>query len=279
MERVHAKWGFGNAPLKKQHVERAEAAMEVLIALLDSPQFPPTENQLEAISYVKGQFTRTVKQDQWDWNTVWALLGRPSRTPANRISKKLAAFRLALKEGDTEGVATIISELREADIIRYLDNFLAGGREPKRHVGDIGFVYILSTRSQPTFLKIGMTQRTVEERVKEINSATGVIVPFGIRATWRVDNAVQVEKDLHELLKDYRVRADREFFEIDYFKASQIINDYLGTRRLLERGSNGGSRAGDQQAEQGGAGQPATRSESGSEGGDKPQPEAEGRSR
>ncbi|MFM2197936.1 MAG: hypothetical protein RLZZ505_1368 [Verrucomicrobiota bacterium] len=33
------------------------------------------------------------------------------------------------------------------------------------------------------------------------------------------------------------------------------------------------------QSEQAGAGQPATRSESGSEGGDKPQPEAEGRSR
>ena len=235
MERVHAKWGFGNAPLKTQHREKAVAAMNMLLSLLDDPPFPPTEIHLESISYVKGQFTRTVKQDQWDWSTVWALLGRPSKTPANRISKKLAAFRLALKEGDREAASHIVTDLRDAGIDRYLDNFLAGGREPERQSGGKGFVYILSTRSQPHFLKIGMTHRTVEERVKEINSATGVIIPYGIRSVWRVDNVVQAEKDLHELLKDYRVRADREFFEIPYDKATRVINDYLGQQRLLEQ--------------------------------------------
>lgn len=74
MDKVHAKWGFGNAPLKQKHREMAESAMQIVIALLDAPQFPPTAEQLEAISYVKGQFTRTVKQDRWDWYTVWALL-------------------------------------------------------------------------------------------------------------------------------------------------------------------------------------------------------------
>lgn len=237
MERVHAKWGFGNAPLKKKHRVKAEGAMEIVLSILEELPTEPSVEQLDAISYVKGQFTRTVKQDQWDWSTVWALLGRPSRTPANRISKRLGALRGALKDGDGEVAEELVSDLREADIVRYLDNFLAGGREKDRQNGAAGFLYVLSTRSQPTFLKIGMTQRTVEVRVKEINSATGVIIPYGVRAAWRVDDAVTVEREVHELLKEYRVRSDREFFEIEYDVAVQIINDYLGSRRMLKHGT------------------------------------------
>jgi hypothetical protein len=233
--KVHAKWGFGNAPLKKEHREKAVQSIKMLIEIIDKPQFPPTDDQLDAISYVKGQFTRTVKQDQWDWSTVWTLLGRPSRTPANRISRKLSELRLALRISDKEAVAAIISDLYEMNIVRYLDNFIVGGSELQRQPGNTGFIYILSTRSQPQFLKIGMTQRTVDERVKEINSATGVIIPYGIRAVWWVDNAAQVEKDLHQLMNDYRVRMDREFFEIAYDKASHTINNYLSARRLLHR--------------------------------------------
>jgi hypothetical protein len=77
MVRVAAKWGFGNAPLKNSHREKTEAAIHTVIQILrDMPDSPEIE-QLEAISHVKGQFTRTIKQDQWDWYTVWSLLGRP----------------------------------------------------------------------------------------------------------------------------------------------------------------------------------------------------------
>ena len=95
-----------------------------------------------------------------------------------------------------------------------------------------GYIYILSTRSYPKYLKIGMTNRSVETRVKEINSSTGVMIPFGIRASWKVDDAREVEQDIHLLFQEYRVRDDREFFELDYHKASNLINDYLRRRRV-----------------------------------------------
>lgn len=233
--RVHAKWGFGNAPLKSSHREKTEAAiLEVLRILEDLPEKPELE-QLEAISHIKGQFTRTIKQDQWDWSTVWSLLGRPSRQPANKISKTLGQLRLALKNQDRQLAEQIQSELEATEIIRYLDNFLAGGRDKDRQEGSTGYVYILSTRSQPRFLKIGMTQRSIDARVKEINAATGVVIPYGVRAVWKVDNASEVERELHALLAEFRVRSDREFFELEFNQASQLINDHLGARRILKK--------------------------------------------
>jgi hypothetical protein len=140
-----------------------------------------------------------------------------------------------LKEGDRAVAEETIKVLRSTDIQRYCATFLSGEIDLPRQPGASGFIYILSTRAQPGFLKIGVTQRTVEVRVKEINSATGVMVPFGIRAVWRVGDAAQVEKAIHALFEPYRVRSDREFFEIDFLVASRLINDYLGNKRTVLR--------------------------------------------
>jgi hypothetical protein len=231
MEKIHAKWGFGDAPLKPEHRAKTEGAIRIVVDLLKSLPEPPALEHLEAISHVKGQFTRTIKQDQWDWATVWRLLGRPSRQPANGISKTLGALRMALKVGDRSNAERCAAELRRTDILRYLNTFVAGGGELSQQLGTSGFIYILSTRSQPRLLKIGITQRTVEVRVKEINSATGVVVPYGVRASWRVDNASEVEQEVHALFEPFRIRVDREFFEVEFLEASRIINDYLAARR------------------------------------------------
>lgn len=234
MQKISEKWGFGNAPLKDHHRAKTEAAIHSVSAILEKLPPSPTNEQLEALSHVKGQFTRTVKQDQWDWFTVWALLGRPSRQPASVVSKTLGKLRSALKTGDRDAAEQAATGLRGTDILRYFDSFLAGGRAFPRQHRAMGFVYILSTRDNARLLKIGITRRTVEVRVKEINSATGVIVPYGVRAVWRVDDAGKVERELHALFAPYRIRADREFFEIEFFEASRLINDHLGAKRLLK---------------------------------------------
>jgi hypothetical protein len=91
-------------------------------------------------------------------------------------------YRAALKVLDLHRAEQVRNTLEASELRRYLDNVLAGGRDTPRQFGSRGFIYILSTRSQPRYLKLGMTQRTVEIRVKEINAATRVLVPFGVRA-------------------------------------------------------------------------------------------------
>jgi hypothetical protein len=70
--------------------------MRILVKI---PQ-PVEQVHLDAISHIKGQFNRTLRHDQWDWHTVWVLLGRPSRSPASQIARLLGQLRTALKDGD-----------------------------------------------------------------------------------------------------------------------------------------------------------------------------------
>lgn len=62
--------------------------------------------------------------------------------------------------------------------------------------------------------------------------AAGVVVPFGVRAVWRVRGARDVERQLHQYLSRWRVRADREFFELDCNEAFPLIRDLVADHRL-----------------------------------------------
>jgi hypothetical protein len=97
---------------------------------------------------------------------------------------------------------------------------------PQQQPG-ISYLYVLSTREQPRMLKVGFTERNVEDRVNEINRATGVVIPYGVRAAWVVRNGHAVETAVHALLDQYRVRKDREFFQLDFPVAFTIIRDYV----------------------------------------------------
>jgi hypothetical protein len=79
----------------------------------------------------------------------------------------------------------------------------------------------------PDILKIGYTDRDVATRVREINSATGVLIPYGARAAWLVPQARCVESDLHGRLAEFRVRKDREFFRIPFADAVKIVDAYV----------------------------------------------------
>ena len=63
-------------------------------------------------------------------------------------------------------------------------------------------MYVLSTREMRDVIKVGMTRRTVDERVREINSATGVAIPYGVRMAIPVKDAQSAEKVVHEVLPD-----------------------------------------------------------------------------
>jgi hypothetical protein len=137
-------------------------------------------------------------------------------------------LRRALREGTRAEVSDAVECLRHEGVDRRLRGF-PHSYEPQP---GIGWVYVLSTREQPHVLKIGFTNRAVEERVAEINSATGVVIPFGVRAVWTVKDARGVEQQLHQLLDRWRIRKDREFFELDWREAFPLIRDFVTDHRL-----------------------------------------------
>jgi hypothetical protein len=77
-----------------------------------------------------------------------------------------------------------------------------------------GYIYCFSNPSMPGLLKIGMTERTPEIRLKEANAPnTWMPTPFKIEFAKKVYNPSNKEKTLHILLKKYTERIPyKEFF-------------------------------------------------------------------
>ena len=68
-----------------------------------------------------------------------------------------------------------------------------------------GWIYVLSNPSMPGLLKIGYTEREVEERIKELDSETGVPSPFILEAYCTSKNPRDDESRIHKSLSIYRI--------------------------------------------------------------------------
>lgn len=75
-------------------------------------------------------------------------------------------------------------------------------------------IYIFTNEAMPGYIKIGFTNNSVEERLKQLDR-TGVPLPFEIYYACEVENAREDEKWLHNIFSDKRVRDGREFFRMD----------------------------------------------------------------
>ncbi len=74
-------------------------------------------------------------------------------------------------------------------------------------------VYVLINEAMPGYVKIGLTNGSLEERIRTLDT-TSVPLPFECFYAARVKSAREVEKLLHDTFLDHRVRSSREFFEI-----------------------------------------------------------------
>lgn len=226
-----AKWGFGMAPLKQTTLTRyCDATRDVERFL--AGELAAADISLESISEVKGLVNRCIQQDQWDWFTVFEMFGEPDLRDLYRASAALQHLRLALKEKDATNIGVQKGALSNSYFLTHCRNFLGDSVRINLEPGE-GYVYILSTREQADVLKIGMTTRPVSARVKEINAATGLLVPFGARGAFKVRNARDAERKIFGKLIEYRIRVDREFFRINFFKAVSVIKSYLKEEDLL----------------------------------------------
>jgi hypothetical protein len=91
----------------------------------------------------------------------------------------------------------------------------------------IGFIYILTNKAFPHLLKIGYTLMTVEERVQELSSATGVPYKFKIAHIAETFSPEKKEAIIHNYFSKYRVsegKKNTEFFKIDLKRAIDVVS-------------------------------------------------------
>ncbi|MBM7555792.1 cold shock domain-containing protein [Halanaerobacter jeridensis] len=230
MKKIHNKWGFGMAPLKDKTKKKYNNAVTSVYNLIQNEK--TDENILGNISEFKGMINRCLRQDQWDWFTVYELFGEPDLRYLYPLPQALSELRNGLIEEDKEVVDDNIKFLRNSYAKKICEIFL--GIE-EWSVDDLGYIYILSRRNEKDVLKIGMTERNVVKRVKEINSATGILRPFSPREVFKVKNPAYAEKEIFKKLEEYRIRTDREFFNIDYYEAKRKINSLMLELRLYNK--------------------------------------------
>jgi len=100
-------------------------------------------------------------------------------------------------------------------------------------VSDNGYVYVLMNPSMDNLVKIGKTERTPEERAKELSSTTGVPTPFVVVYESYFESCSKAEEFVHASLenKGFRISSNREFFEVPINEAVDAVimaNNHFG---------------------------------------------------
>ena len=87
-----------------------------------------------------------------------------------------------------------------------------------------GWIYIASNPAMVGYLKIGMTQKTPELRLAELQT-TGVPEPFKLEYSCLVAHALAVETAIHRHFDNYRSNANREFFNLAVAEVVEHIHE------------------------------------------------------
>ncbi len=151
-----------------------------------------------------------------------------------RLDKERAHYLAALDalraNADDEAAAEMEQRLRDVDeAIAQNDYRVANIRA--------GYVYVISNPGSfgKRMVKIGMTRRLEPmDRVRELGDAS-VPFPFNVHALFFADDAVAVEKELHDAFAEARVNRvnpRREFFFANPREVRDVLTEKLGA--LLE---------------------------------------------
>lgn len=124
-----------------------------------------------------------------------------------------------------QAIAYTLTSIPDSDGWEEITYYGASWIDPTNIPQHPHYVYILVNPSIPGICKIGFTTTTVFDRVKQINSATGVITPWYPVFSYKCPNGRMLEQDIHSYLEDIgtRVSPNREGFVIDTDKAREII--------------------------------------------------------
>lgn len=100
-----------------------------------------------------------------------------------------------------------------------------GFKDPTESAIKVNWVYVLVNPSVPGIVKIGFTTTSVWQRLKEINSGTGTIVPWYSMYSYKCPNGRMLEQDVHTYLEDrgVRVSKNKEGFFITSDEAIRVI--------------------------------------------------------
>jgi hypothetical protein len=152
---IAEKWGFGMAPPKPATQRERSLACSSILNLLNRSEQPKAAQEVVAhLSIAKGLFNRIVREDQWDWFTVSAQLGYPSRGLAHSIAFELSNLRSAIRYADATCFANA-----HANLLRLPQAPPGRGRAPSPHKHSLPLAGQLQLAYVPATVTLDVTPR------------------------------------------------------------------------------------------------------------------------
>ena len=99
---------------------------------------------------------------------------------------------------------------------------MATGQWPALQGGMMGIVYILTNDAMPGIIKIGITEDSVEARIKSLDN-TSLPIPFRFYFAIESKRYKEIEKLAHDTFSAFRIRENREFFKMDPERAVSAL--------------------------------------------------------
>jgi hypothetical protein len=92
-----------------------------------------------------------------------------------------------------------------------------------------GFIYVLSNESMPGLLKVGLTENSVRQRIRELSGSTGVPTEFKLEKAFEIDAHLlfRVEQTIHRNLKDAGFHHQKEFFKVSLTQCTTFTEDVI----------------------------------------------------
>ena len=96
-----------------------------------------------------------------------------------------------------------------------------------------GWIYIFVNEAMPGLVKIGMTERQPQDRLRELSKNTSCPIDFECHAAWFIDgiNTYEIETIIHKQFNEDRmINNNREFFRVNPELASKKIINFLSSQ-------------------------------------------------
>ena len=84
-------------------------------------------------------------------------------------------------------------------------------------------VYVLTNDAMEGVVKIGRTEIGIEQRIRQLDN-TSLPLPFQCFYAAEVVDSAKVERTLHHIFVDKRIRSNREFFRVDANQVKSAIS-------------------------------------------------------
>jgi len=224
--------GYGTLPVSEREWTARIAAAQIVLGILDGERNLDNDAKaLEAISVVKGLFSRIALGDCYDWFSVSRQMGHPSAEFSREVSNDLARLRSYIVRGSREGMERSLDRLRATPAADCVAEFLSITRDGAHPSAEEGWAYILWSSTERDLFHIGAAGGTVDDVLKRLRSEHPEHDPFGVMAAWLVEDAV----DAYYMLRD-ALGADmvgNGFYRTDLGLAKQKISEGLTARDLL----------------------------------------------